>query len=288
MRQLVHPARVRLAEAGERGCGEQGMNGRHLELVADGATGSARQKLIGVDRCGAPAKPSTRSGINAADTTVGCRKVRLPTTPCGSGTSLRNSNAGVPIAPAAAMKIFARTTIRRGVGSVPRASRPMHSSAPIRPPGPFAGSSLQARVRVSRVAPRASAAGNRGDQHRLLGVGRTAHAAVADIPATHDIAPDGGRLHAKRLGAASQRLVVLVRQRRSTARCQAGVPCARTRARARRLRIHRAQMSHANSAASPSGVRKLDCPVDRRAAADAATLQDVDRLVAGLAAADSW
>ena len=36
--------------------------------------------------CGAPAKPFTVSGITAADTTVGCRKVRVPTKPCGSAS----------------------------------------------------------------------------------------------------------------------------------------------------------------------------------------------------------
>ena len=42
-----------------------------------------------------------RFGIRAADTTVGWRNVRRPTSSCGSGRPLRSSTAGVPMAPAA-------------------------------------------------------------------------------------------------------------------------------------------------------------------------------------------
>src|SRR5206468_5526722 len=106
--------------------------------------------------CGAPAKPSTRSGMSAADTTVGCRKVRLPIVPYGSGSSLRNRSAGLPIAPAAAMKVLARTLIRRLVGSTPPRSSPIHDNELMRFPE---RSNLHARARVSNVAPRARAAG---------------------------------------------------------------------------------------------------------------------------------
>ena len=90
---------------------EHRMQRRRLELVADRAVDAAACR--GSDRsrsiCGAPAKPSTRSGISAADTTVGCRNVRLPTSRADRAAPLRSSSAGVPIAPAAATNARART-----------------------------------------------------------------------------------------------------------------------------------------------------------------------------------
>src|SRR5258706_10729637 len=47
-------------------------------------------------------------------------------------------------------------------------------------------------------------------QHRLLGVGRTPHAAVAEVPATLDVAPDRRRRDAELFAAAAKGLVVLV------------------------------------------------------------------------------
>ena len=137
----------------------------------------------------------------------GCRKVRLPTMPCGSGTLLRRSSAGVPIAPPAAMNVFARTLMRRAVGSVPRASRPTQSSAVMRSP------CCSKRPRPCPRHQRRTAIQHRGNgrhEHRLLGVGRTAHAAVADVPAAFHVAPDRAGRDAQRLRAAAKHVVVRV------------------------------------------------------------------------------
>ncbi len=76
--------------------------------------------------------------------------------PCGSGTALRSSSAGEPIAPAAATNARARTVIRRAVGWTPRASIATQASAATRSPSSV---NACARARVTSVAPRSSAAG---------------------------------------------------------------------------------------------------------------------------------
>ena len=73
----------------------------------------------------------------------------------------------------------ARSCERRACPSLRR------TSAVTRSP-PWANSS--ARARVTRVAPRSSAAGTVVIEHRLLRVDRAAHAAVAEIPAALDVA----------------------------------------------------------------------------------------------------
>ena len=69
---------------------------------------------------------------------------------------LRNSSAGVPMAPAAATNARARTVTLRAVGVTPSASIANASSSVTRP---FAMMRRCARTRVTSVAPLASAPG---------------------------------------------------------------------------------------------------------------------------------
>ncbi len=94
--------------------------------------------------------------MSAAETTEGWRNVRLPTSACGSGAPLRKSIAGVPMAPAAATNVRARTITLRDVGAVPAASMAKPSSDATSSP---ANTKRWARTRVTSVAPRSSAAG---------------------------------------------------------------------------------------------------------------------------------
>src|SRR5262249_15055396 len=51
MRQFAHPARMRLAEPGQRRCGEYGMDGWRFELVTDRSVRRCRiEEVVGVDR----------------------------------------------------------------------------------------------------------------------------------------------------------------------------------------------------------------------------------------------
>ncbi len=56
-----------------------------------------------------------------------------------------------------------------------------------------------------------------GDQHRLLGVDRAAHAAVAEVPATEDVARDDLPVIAELLAAQADHVVVGIRRQRPRA-----------------------------------------------------------------------
>ena len=184
------------------------------------------------------------------------------------------------MAPPAAMNVLARTRDaargRIGAAGVQADAGERGDAVSLLFEGPCARARQQRRTTIQRRR-------NRRHQHRLLGVGRTAHAAVADVPAAFYVAPDRAGREAQRLGAAAQGIVVFVgfdrprgdvepRFHALEPRCEIGrskagdaeftrpvVECCGRRAEARR-------------------------PVHGRAAADAASLQDVDRLVASLAA----
>ena len=121
-----------------------------------------------------------------------------------------------------------------------------------------------------------------GHQHRLLGVGRAAHAAVADVEAAAHVAPDPRHGDAQPGGAAAQQAVVLVGRHAPRADRQA--PLRLLEPRQERLG---GEVGQAVVRAPPcqGGLRRAEArgPVHRRRAADAAALHDVDGLVLGLA-----
>ena len=173
----------------------------------------------------------------------------------------------------------ARTRTLRGVGATPCAFIALPSSSETRPPCSDDAARTYAGHERRAIGERG---GNRRDQHRLLGVGGTAHAAVTQVPAADDVAADRRRGNADALGTARQRFVVGV---------GSDFPGSDGKARFH-LREPRGHVVHRESAQSefalPPGERgrrraKGAGPVDGRAAAHAATLQDVDRLVACLA-----
>ena len=128
--------------------------------------------------------------------------------------------------------------------------------------------------------PRSSAVGKRGHQHRLLGVGRAAHPAGAEVPAALDVALDGRGGDAEPRGAATQQVVVLVGRREPGADVQAPFGLLEVRRELRR-RSKSASAEVLSPVVQRCGRRaERTGPVDGRGAADAAPLQDVDRLVA--------
>ena len=192
---------------------------------------------------------------------------------------LRSSSAGVPMAPAAATNARARTVTLRAVGATPSASIANASSSVTRP---FA---MMSRSRAHACHQRGAfgqCARNRGDEHRLLGVGRAAHPAVTEIRAAFDVAADRRGRDADLARAPRQRFVV-------------GIGCD-VPGRDRQARFHlREPWRHRfhgeigqPELALPVRERhrrraERTGPVHRGAAADATSLQDVDRLVLGLA-----
>ena len=119
-------------------------------------------------------------------------------------------------------------------------------------------------------------------QHRLLGVGRAAHAAIAEIPAALDVAAHRIDRDAEPGGTACHQAVIPVRRYRPGADMQAHFH----RVEPRRERFD-AEIAQAVRALPPlqrpwRGAEAAG-PVDRGRTADATALQDVDRLVGGLA-----
>ena len=106
--------------------------------------------------CGAPDQPSTFCSITAADITTGCKKVRVPRWPCGSGAFERSSTAGELMAPPASTKCRATMV----VCAVPRVA-PLGCTATQRRAWalPPLITNCSARVSTNSVAPLSRAAG---------------------------------------------------------------------------------------------------------------------------------
>jgi hypothetical protein len=121
-----------------------------------------------------------------------------------------------------------------------------------------------------------------GQQHRLLGVGRAAHAAVTEVPATLDVALDDPDRDGELLATGHQHLIVRVRRRIPGAHPQ--LVLHHREPGAHRLGAELPQAELALPEVEDLGRRaEAAGPVDRRRTADAAPLQNVDRLVGRLA-----
>ena len=119
-------------------------------------------------------------------------------------------------------------------------------------------------------------------QHRLLGVGRAAHAAIAEIPAALDVAAHGADGDAELLGAAGEQTVVTVRCDRPGADMQAHFHRIKPGGKCFDGQLVQSvgalpPLQGAGRCAETAG------PVDGRRAADTAPLKDVDGLVGRLA-----
>ena len=99
-----------VAKAAHGGGHQQRMQGRRFELVADrpidgaGVAGNGRNKSSAARRH--RRRPAARTARR--EITVGCRKVRRPSKPCGSGAFERSSSAGELMAPPASTKCLAQ------------------------------------------------------------------------------------------------------------------------------------------------------------------------------------
>ena len=137
-----------------------------------------------------------------------------------------------------------------------------------------------------------SAAGQRGgdggDQHRLLGVGRAAHAAIAEVPATLDVAADGGGRDFQDRCAALERVVVFIGRGFPFGPRASVFPSSQTTAPSLPLCSPSSRNGFASIAACPGGVRKLDVQL---MVVEPPTVRPCRILIAlslVLRAADSW
>ena len=121
-----------------------------------------------------------------------------------------------------------------------------------------------------------------GDEHRLLGAGRTAHAAIADIPAATDIARNDMGRYADFFGPLGKKIVVLVRLEwpgtNTEPMFHRGEP------RGHRIRRQLLEPQHFLPIAE-GRCRRAEAagPVDGGRTSDAAPLQNIDGLVGSLA-----
>ena len=223
--------RVRRAVAGQRDRRQQRMDRRRLELEARSDRRSAACRGSDRSRSSAARRRSrrSRSGMSAADTTVGCRNVRLPTHAVRIGhAAAQQQRRRADRAGRGDERARAHDDARATSARVPRG---VHRRAfERRRRGRRAMTKrMRARARDQRRAA-IERARDRRDQHRLLGVGRAAHAAVAEVPAALDVAPDRRRGDAELRGAARERRVVRVGRDVPRRDRRAALPCARTTA----------------------------------------------------------
>ena len=170
------------------------MQRRRLELEADRAVGRQRvEEVIRVDGLRRAGEAVDRArGMIAAQTTVGCRNVRLPTSAMRiRARALRSSKRGRADRAAGGRRTSRARTVTRCVpGDVPSASIATHSSAVTRS---RSMTKRCARTRVTSVAPRASASGIVVTSIDCFAFSRAADAAIAEVRAAAHVAADHRR-----------------------------------------------------------------------------------------------
>ncbi len=100
--------------------------------------------------------------------------------------------------------------------------------------------------------------GDRRHQHRLLRVRGAPHAAVAEVPAAADVAPDGGGGNAEPLAAPAEDVVVLVGRDRPGRDREPLLHAREPRGELRLARARRGRGRRASARAFAGGVRKLE------------------------------
>ena len=246
------------------------------------SSGSVVEEVIGVDRSAARRRSRrSRSGMSAAETTVGMQERAL------ADERVRIGHAAAQQQRGRADRARRRDEGARAHGDPARRRRACRRASMAkrferRDPVAREDEAMRAHARDERRAA-IERRGDRRDQHRLLGVGRAAHAAVAEVPAALHVAADRGRERCRACAAprASAALFAL-------GATSHGAIDSRASIRANHGAIASAEKPRKPYSRCPVGKRgrrraERARPVDRRAAADAAALQDVDRLVRGLA-----
>ena len=185
-----------------------GCSGGCFELVADRAVGGCRlEEMIGINRLRCARESIDALGHQRDGHEARMQEGALAEDVVRIGSLASHEERGRADRPAGrdeGLRMHADPARRRiGAASIePDAVERAHAAVRVRE-GP------RPRARDKRRAAR-ERLGNRRHQHRLLGVGRAAHAAIADVPAALDVATDCADAQSQRLRAAAQHVVVLV------------------------------------------------------------------------------
>ncbi|MNO78768.1 hypothetical protein D3C76_699200 [compost metagenome] len=212
VRQLFHAQGVVDAEAAKQGGGQRGLQRRHFQLVGH-APGDpvVPLEVVAVDRL--------RRAVERVDRLLELR-----------GAEVHHVQEGALAGPLVRVRRLRAHEDRRSIDAaagqhvVPRADRDLaavgrhaafvHAQA-FQPGDPVA---LQQQAvgprQVEQLAAFLQRRRDGGDQHRLLGVGRAAHPAVADVPAAAHVARDHFPVIAELLAAGADHVVVGVRRDR--------------------------------------------------------------------------
>ena len=278
---LLHQPGVELAEALQGRGHEQRVQRGHFQLVADRAVDRVGlQEMVGVDalrRAGVAVHPLRHDG----------------------GGHAGGVQEGAPADPLIRVGHLAAQQQRRTADSAGREHAVTGAHHDLVRPRPQAAR-VQRRAFEARdfvlldAQPQCPCAadqhgalgqcsGNGGDEHGLLGLRGTAQPAVAEVPAARDIALHGPRGNAKTLRATPQSVVVGIG--RSRPRCDIE-PALHHREPGRQLLDGELGEPEAALPVLQRRRRRAEAagPVDRGRAPDAASLQDADALVLGLAA----
>ena len=277
--EIAHPVRVCRAVTGKRDRGKHGVDGRDFELVADRSGQIGPEEVIGIDRLrrtGEAVHPfghercryhgRMQEGALANDTVrigdMAPEKQRRRS----DRTAGRDEGLGTH-----------RDTTRGGIGAARVETDARERADPV--VGMLERKCARARQQRCTALERG---GDRRYQHRLLGVGRATHAAIADVPAALDVATDRADADPQCLRAATQRVVVLVRRDRPRRDVETPLSAIEPGREIVGAEPDEAECAHPMLERGDRGAEARR-PVDRRAAADAATLQNVDRVVLRLA-----
>lgn len=207
-----------ITETAHGGGHQQRMQRRRFELVADGTIDGRRvQEMVGINRL-----RRARIGVDALR-----EQARR---------DHRRMQEGAPPQQAVRVRRLRAQQQRRRINGAARQHEVLgaqgEAHARRRLPGGVERRHLQA---VDALALEAETLGarmheqaraqrqrrrDRRHQHRLLGVGRAAHAAIAEVPAAVHVAPDGGRGDAQRRRATAQQVVVFIGRRGWSLTCR--------------------------------------------------------------------
>ncbi|MCY1410915.1 hypothetical protein D9M71_262940 [compost metagenome] len=219
MRQLLHAQRVVDAETAEQRGRQRRVQRRHFQLVGHAPAGAVVPlEMVRIDRL--------RCAVERVDHVIELRRAEVHQMQEGA-------LAGAPVRIRRLRAQQDRRSVDAAAGEhvVARADGDL---APVRRHAAFvhaqafeAGNLVavdQQAVgtrQVEQLAALLQGRGNGGDQHRLLGVGRAAHPAVADVPAAAHVARDHFPVIAELLAAVPDHFVVGVRRYRPGCDAQA-------------------------------------------------------------------
>ncbi len=280
--ELAHHVRMAGAETGHGGRQQQRMQRRRLQLVADGPVDGVRvQEMVRVHRL-RRARIAIHALLEQAGRDQGgMEEGALAQQAVGIGRPRAHQQRRRIDGAARQDEVFGA---QRHLAARGRQARLVqrHAIELFDPPA-LEHEALRAQAREQHGAALEGRRQGR-HQHRLLGVGGTAHAAVTEIPATVHVAVDGGRGHAQLGRALAQQVVVGVGGRAPLVDAEPLFHHAKPgRQRLRRIAFQAEVLAPVIERAGRGA--KAGGPVDDGGAAHGAPLQDVDALVARLARA---